>query len=110
MSAIAQDMPNYYVYVGLGSPVGHGSMITFIERITLYLVDMIRKLQRENYCSFRLKDGKAKAYQFHMLSWLEKVVWGDPCQSSFKNDMKDGALHAFHPGSRLHYFELLLRH
>lgn len=110
LSAIAQDMPNYFVYMGPGSPVGHGSMITSIERITLYAVDMIRKLQRENYTSFRLKDGKAKAYQFQMLSWLDKTVWGDPCQSSFKNGMKDGALHAFHPGSRLHYFELLKRH
>ncbi|KAJ5999337.1 hypothetical protein N7451_007147 [Penicillium sp. IBT 35674x] len=110
LSAIAQDMPNYFVYMGPGSPVGHGSMITSIERITLYAVDLIRKLQTENYSSFRLKDGKAKAYQFQMLSWLEKTVWGDPCQSSFKNGMKDGALHAFHPGSRLHYFELLRRH
>ncbi|KAJ5634435.1 hypothetical protein N7528_002277 [Penicillium herquei] len=110
MSAIAQDMPNYFIYMGPGSPVGHGSMITSIERITLYAVDLIKKLQRENYTSFRLKDGKAKAYQFQMLSWLEKTVWGDSCQSSFKNGNKNGALHAFHPGSRLHYFELLRRH
>lgn len=110
MSAIAQDMPNYFIYMGPGSPVGHGSMITSIERITLYVVDLIKKLQRENYSSFHLKDGKAKAYQFQMLSWLEKTVWGDSCQSSFKNGDKNGALHAFHPGSRLHYFELLRRH
>ncbi|PWY72573.1 steroid monooxygenase [Aspergillus eucalypticola CBS 122712] len=110
MSAIAQDMPNHFIYMGPGSPVGHGSMITSIERITLYIADIIRKLQRENYSSFRLKDGKAKAYQFQMLSWLEKTVWGDSCQSSFKNGNKNGALHAFHPGSRLHYFELLRRH
>ncbi|KAF9891925.1 hypothetical protein FE257_002888 [Aspergillus nanangensis] len=110
LSVLAQDMPNYFVYMGPGSPVGHGSMITSIERITLYIVDMVRKLQTENYSSFRLRDGKAKAYQFQMLSWLEKTVWGDPCQSSFKNGQKDGALHAFHPGSRLHYFELLRRH
>ncbi|KAL2815741.1 steroid monooxygenase [Aspergillus granulosus] len=110
LSVLAQDMPNYFVYMGPGSPVGHGSMITSIERITLYIVDMIRKLQTENYSSFRLRDGKAKAYQFQMMSWLQKTVWGDSCASSFKNGAKDGELHAFHPGSRLHYFELLRRH
>ncbi|KAJ6115234.1 hypothetical protein N7486_001012 [Penicillium sp. IBT 16267x] len=71
---------------------------------------MIRKLQRENYLSFRPKDGKPKAYQSQMLSWLEETVWDDPCQSSFKNGMKDGALHACHAGSRLNYFKLLRRH
>jgi cation diffusion facilitator CzcD-associated flavoprotein CzcO len=110
LSVLAQDMPNYVVYMGPGSPVGHGSMITSIERITLYIVDMVQKLQRENYSSFRLQDGKAKAYQFQMLNWLQKTVWGDNCASSFKNGARDGELHAFHPGSRLHYFELLRRH
>ncbi|KAL3442928.1 steroid monooxygenase [Aspergillus insuetus] len=110
LSVLAQDMPNYFVYMGPGSPVGHGSMITSIERITWYVVDMIQKLQRENYSSFRLRDGKAKAYQFQMINWLQKTVWGDSCASSFKNGAKDGELHAFHPGSRLHYFELLRRH
>jgi hypothetical protein len=44
-----------------------------------------------------------------MINWLQKTVWGDDCASSFKNGAKDGELHAFHPGSRLHYFELLRR-
>jgi cation diffusion facilitator CzcD-associated flavoprotein CzcO len=110
LSALAQDMPNYFIYMGPGCPVGHGSMITSIERITLYIVDLVRKLQTENYSSFRLRPGKAEAYQFHMLTWLQKTVWGEGCQSSFKNGLKDGALHAFHPGSRLQYFEMLRRH
>lgn len=109
MSTIAKDMPNYFLYMGPGSPVGHGSMITSIERITLYICDMIQKLQRENYTSFVLKQGKAEAYQHQMMAWLDKTVWGDKCVSSFKNGTADGPLHAFHPGSRLHYFELLRR-
>lgn len=109
LSAMAADMPNYFIYLGPGSPVGHGSLITSIERITLYIADLLRKLQSENYTSLVLKSGKAAAYQFQMLNWLDKTVWGDSCQSSFKDGTVDGALHAFHPGSRLHYFELLKR-
>ncbi|TVY18036.1 putative sterigmatocystin biosynthesis monooxygenase [Lachnellula arida] len=110
MSTIAKDMPNYFVYLGPGSPVGHGSLITSIERITLYICDIVTKLQRENYTSFTLKPGKVEAYQSQMMAWLDKTVWGDSCQSSFKNGTVTGALNAFHPGSRLHYFELLRRH
>jgi cation diffusion facilitator CzcD-associated flavoprotein CzcO len=110
LSMLAQDMPNYFVYLGPGSPVGHGSLITSIERITLYICDMVSKLQTENYSSFQLRPGGALAYQAQMLTWLDKTVWGDSCQSSFKNGTVTGALHAFHPGSRLHYFELLRRH
>ncbi|RVX72389.1 hypothetical protein B0A52_03577 [Exophiala mesophila] len=107
MSCIAANSPNYFTYLGPGSPVGHGSLITAIERVTLYLCDMVHKLQTENYNSFVLKNGVAEAYQSQMFAWLEKTVWGDDCQSSFKNGTKTGALHAFHPGSRLQYFELL---
>jgi hypothetical protein len=107
LSVVAEDMPNYFVYMGPGAPVGHGSLITSIERVTGYISMMIHKLQTENYSSFLLKQGKAKAWLAHQLSWLEKTVWGAPRASSFKNDDPNGKLHAFHPGSRLHYFELL---
>ncbi|KAK5452379.1 hypothetical protein LTS15_007445 [Exophiala xenobiotica] len=110
LSAIANDMPNYFVYMGPGAPVGHGSLLPSIERVTLYIVDMINKLQTQNYSSFLLKPGKAKNWQSQMLAWLEKTVWGDNCQSSFKNGTVDGKLYSFHGGSRLHYFELLRMH
>ena len=109
MSTVAENMPNYFVYIGPGSPVGHGSMITSIERITMYMCDIISKMQLENYTSFRLKEGKAKAYLTQTLAWNDKTVWGDKCRSSFKNGTVDGGLYAFHAGSRLHYFELLRR-
>jgi hypothetical protein len=110
LSAVINDMPNYFLYLGPGSSVGHGSLLPSIERVTLYICDLITKLQTENYSSFLLKSGKAKVWQAHMFAWLEKTVWGDKCQSSFKNGTTDGKLHAFHPGSRLHYFELLRHH
>lgn len=109
MSSIAKDMPNYFVYLGPGSPAGHGSMITSIERITVYITTLIEKMQMENYTSFVLKPGKAEAFQAQMLTWLDKTVWADNCRSSFKNGTIDGKLHSVHPGSRLHYFELLRR-
>jgi len=107
LSVVTNDMPNYFIYLGPGSPVGHGSLLPSIEQVTGYISMMINKLQTQNYSSFALQPGLAKAWQSHMFAWLEKTVWGDNCQSSFKNGTVEGKLHAFHPGSRLHYFELL---
>ena len=107
MSCVAADMPNYFVYLGPGSPVGAGSLITAVERVTLYICDIIRKMQTENYSSFQLKAGKAKAYQMQQFAWLDKTVWRDNCSSALKNGTTNGPLFALHPGSRGHYFELL---
>ena len=107
MSVIAEDMPNYCVYVGPHSPVGHGSIVPAIEQVTNYITDLIQKLQRENYQSFTLKPGKALAYQHQMLSWLDKTVWTEHCRSSFKNGTIEGKLTAYHGGSKLQYLDLL---
>ena len=107
MSCVAADMPNYFVYLGPGSPVGAGSLITAIERVTLYICDILRKLQTENYSSFQLKPGMAKAYQAQMFAWLDKTVWKDDCSSAVKNGTRDGPFTGMHAGSRMHYFELL---
>ena len=107
MSVIAPEMPNYFIYIGPHSPVGHGSLLPGIERVTLYISDLIHKLQSQNYAYLQLKAGVAEAYQFQMLAWLDKTVWGDKCRSGFKNGTIDGRLTAFHGGGRLQYFELL---
>ena len=107
MSCVAADMPNYFNYLGPGSPVGAGSLITAVEQVTLYISDILRKLQTENYSSFQLKAGKAEAFQAHSFAWLEKTVWKDNCSSAIKNGKRDGPLNAMYPGSRYHLFELL---
>ena len=107
MSCVAPNMPNYFVYLGPGSPVGAGSLITAIEQVTNYISDILRKLQTENYSSFQLKEGKAQAYREHMHAWLEKTVWKENCSSALKNGTRDGPLDAMYPGSRGHLFTIL---
>ena len=107
LSVAAENMPNYFQFMGPGAPVGHGSIISSCERISLWICDMVGKMQTQNYSSVKLKTGKAKAWQNQMLAWLDKTVWKEPCNSSFKNGTSNGSLYSFHGGSRLHYFELL---
>ncbi|KAH8819264.1 cyclohexanone monooxygenase [Xylogone sp. PMI_703] len=107
LSLAAENMPNYFVYMGPTSPLGHGSIVGSIESVTDYIRKFIYKLQTENYAKFTLKHHYAEAWQSHALKWVEKTVWNAPCVSTFKNGTKDGKIVSLHPGSRLHYFDLL---
>ncbi|KAH8804872.1 cyclohexanone monooxygenase [Xylogone sp. PMI_703] len=95
LSVTATDMPNYFVYLGPASAVGHGSIVPSIEMVTGYISNMLYKLQTQNYGSLCPKADVVEAWQQHALLWLEKSAWATPCVISL------------HAGSRLHYFELL---
>ena len=107
LSVTAEDMPNYFVYMGPASPLGHGSIVGSIEKVTAYIRKLIFKIQTENYSSVTPKANIVKAYQAHALKWIQKTVWDADCVSTFKNGTKGGKVVSLHPGSRLHYFDLL---
>ncbi|KAK4553512.1 hypothetical protein LTR86_009308 [Recurvomyces mirabilis] len=107
LSVTATDMPNFFTIMGPYSPLGHGSVVTSIEAVTRYICDLIKKLQTQNYSYLVPRAHVAKAYQTHALRWLERTAWASHCSSTYKNGTADGALNSLHPGSRLHYFELL---
>lgn len=108
LSVTAARMPNYFIFLGPASPLGHGSVVTSVERITDYIRKLVWKMQTENYSSIVPKPHIPKAYQKHAVAWLEKTAWNSHCVSTFKNGKKDGKLVSLHPGSRLHYFHMLM--
>jgi len=100
-------MPNYFTYLGPASPLGHGRLDLVHRIVTNYIVDVIRKLQTQNYSSLCPKSHIPAAYQKSALAWLDRTVWTSNCQSTFKNGTVDGKLVSLHPGSRLHMSKLL---
>lgn len=107
LGVTVEAMPNYFVYMGPTSPLGHGSIIGSIEHVTGYIRQFVYKLQTENYAYFQPKEGVCKAWQAHALKWMAKTVWVEGCASSFKNGASEAPVVSLHPGSRLHYFDLL---
>lgn len=107
LSLAAAHMPNYFTYLGPGSPLGHGSVVTSLERVTEYISKFVTKLQTENYISVVIKPHIPRAYQKQALAWLDKTAWSSHCVSTYKNGKRDGDIIALHPGSRLHFFDLL---
>jgi hypothetical protein len=53
------------------------------------------------------KEIVTKAWIAHAMKWMEKTVWVENCASSFKNGSSGRTVVSLHPGSRLHYFDLL---
>ncbi|KAL5585622.1 hypothetical protein FOVSG1_015011 [Fusarium oxysporum f. sp. vasinfectum] len=107
LSVCAADMPNYFTILGPASSLGHGSLVTSIEMCNRFIVRMIRKLQKQNYSSFSLRPGVARAYQNHALSYIKRTVWASGCTNTYKNGTKDGELRSLHPGSLIQLFKLL---
>jgi cation diffusion facilitator CzcD-associated flavoprotein CzcO len=107
LSVTVRSMPNYFVYMGPTSPLGHGSLVGSVEHVTGYIRKMLWKLQTENYVSFVPKDAVTHAWLHHAQKWMSKTVWEENCPSSFKNGSSAGPVVSLHPGSRLHYFDLL---
>lgn len=94
-------MPNYFVYMGPTSPLGHGSIVSSVEHVTGYISKLIFKLQTEAYASFALRPVVSKAWLAHTLKWMDKTVWVEGCPSSFKNGKSRAPVISLHPGSRL---------
>lgn len=107
LSVTVADMPNYFLYLGPGSPLGHGSVVTSLERVTEYIGRFITKLQTENYSSVVPYSHIPTAYSKQAQAWLKRTAWSSHCVSTYKNGTRDGPIIGLHPGSRLHFFELL---
>ncbi|KAJ4316129.1 hypothetical protein N0V94_005617 [Neodidymelliopsis sp. IMI 364377] len=107
LSVTVKDMPNYFVMMGPQSPLGHGSMTGSVEHVTRYMCKLIVKLQTEGYASLVPKTPVSDAWLAHATKWIEKTVWVENCASSFKNGSSGRTVVSLHPGSRLHYFNLL---
>lgn len=107
LSVTVKDMPNYFVMMGPQSPLGHGSITGSIEHVTKYVRQLLYKLQTEAYASLVPKDTVTNAWLAHAVKWMDKTVWVEKCASSFKNGSSGKTVVSLHPGSRLHFFDLL---
>ncbi|EWY79376.1 hypothetical protein FOYG_17454 [Fusarium oxysporum NRRL 32931] len=107
LSVTVDKMPNYFVMMGPQSPLGHGSITGSIEKVTGYVRKLVFKLQTEAYASLVPREVVTEAWLAHAMKWMDKTVWVEGCASSFKNGSSGRTVVSLHPGSRLHYFDLL---
>lgn len=124
LALAAADMPNYFMFQGPNSPVGHGSAMQIIEHSTKYMLKMIYKAQTEGYKAFAPRSDAIEDFVEHADEFMKRMIWSGQCKSWFKNgNVKvrlpgrcklantctgtlDGPV-SLHPGSRVHWFHAL---
>ncbi|KAK5049830.1 hypothetical protein LTR84_003948 [Exophiala bonariae] len=101
------NFPNYFLVMGPNSPLTHGSALPSIEHLTKYLVRLLYKFQTQNYKSVEPYEEAVKDFIQHSDTLIMKTVWGGRCRSWLKGGKDEGPALS-HPGSRLHWFQMLL--
>ncbi|CAI4215879.1 unnamed protein product [Parascedosporium putredinis] len=99
-------MPNYFTVGGPYFSFGHGSYISMVELFMNNILQVVKKMQKEDIKSVTPKKEATDAFMEHADVWLKRTVWSESCTNWFKNSKADGVLTVF-PGSRVVLADLL---
>ncbi|KAL4862560.1 hypothetical protein BDV12DRAFT_42067 [Aspergillus spectabilis] len=101
MSLAPQKMPNYFCFLGPNGGPGLGSTVPFLEAQGKYMIQCIKKLQREWLKSMVIKYDAVKAFGAYVDRFLEPTVYNGNCRVWWRHK-GNGRLLAMWPGSALH--------
>ncbi|KAH7308922.1 putative monooxygenase [Stachybotrys elegans] len=107
LSMAVPNFPNYILYMGPNGPLSHGSALPSIEHITKYVIKLLCKVQTEGYKSVVPTQHALDDFINHADTFLVRTVWNAKCRSWLKGGKEDGPA-LVHPGSRLHWFHMLM--
>ncbi|KAI2780749.1 FAD/NAD(P)-binding domain-containing protein [Daldinia loculata] len=107
MSCALAGAPNYFTFLGPNGPIGHGSVFTLSEHIARYITRIIAKCQKEGIKAVVPSDAAVDDYSQHVTTFMPRTAWASPGKSWFKGGTEDGPVTALHPGSRVHFFQML---
>lgn len=126
LAICAAHMPNYFMFTGPNSPIGHGSVPQMLDWSAEYMHQWIKKIAREDikyvrtlsstqwllsllinsflYRSIAVKDSIVHAYNAYAQENLKRSVWSGNCHSWYKGHKGEGSpVTAMYPGSVLHF-------
>jgi hypothetical protein len=68
---------------------------------------MLYKAQMQGIKAVSPKREAIRDFIEHSEEFMKQTAWSTPCRSWFKNGSVDGPVTALHPGSRIHWFQML---
>lgn len=107
MSLMVPDYPNYFTFLGPSAPVAHGSLTHVIEKSAQWMIKAISKMQGEGIRSIAPKKDITRKFNIHRNALMPTTTWSSSCSSWYKNGKADGPVIAIHPGSKLHFFDMI---
>jgi hypothetical protein len=108
LSLAVDGFPNFFMMLGPNSGIGSGSLTMMLEAEGDYVVQCIRKLQKEDYSSMCVKKERVTDWSDFCQSYFRKTVYTDHCHSWYKSEGGSGdRIVGLWPGSTLHALEAL---
>ncbi|OAL30493.1 hypothetical protein AYO20_08712 [Fonsecaea nubica] len=102
LSICVPKMPNFFIFFGPNGGAGSGSAIPFLESVTLYLVKLVQKIQREYIKSMVVTEKATSDFVRHVDEYFSKTVFTETCKSWFKRNKQNGRVTALWPGASIH--------
>ncbi|KAF5651837.1 hypothetical protein F25303_3879 [Fusarium sp. NRRL 25303] len=93
----AANMPNYFIFIGPNSPVGHGSLLDSVFCVAKWILKWCRKIATEDIKSVCVKQQALDDYNVYLQELLKRMVWTGSCRSWYKNRKKEGHVTAVPP-------------
>jgi hypothetical protein len=76
--------------------------------VSKHFIQIIEKMAYEHVTSFEPKHEAVADFEEHRRTFIPRTAWSQPCRSWFKQGTTDGEVMMW-PGSRIHFFENMLR-
>jgi hydroxyversicolorone monooxygenase len=87
-------------------PVENGSVAGPLLGVCEYMIQIIKKMQREHIKSWVPKQSVTDRFNEHVQEWVKHTVWKDTCRAWYR-DNDTGRVNAIWPGSSLHYADVI---
>lgn len=108
MSLMVPEYPNYFISAGPAGPVAHGSVSQVIERLSIYMLKCISKMQAEGIRAIAPRADRTRQINIHRNALMPKTAWGSGgCSSWYKGGTVDAPVVAIHAGSKHHFLEMI---
>jgi hypothetical protein len=96
------EMPNMMRFIGPNGASGTGGLIHLLECGCEYMINTIKKAQREYLKSITAKRESVDLFTAHVDEYFAKTIYTQPCRSWMKRGKEDGRVITIWPGSALH--------
>ncbi|HYI62488.1 MAG TPA: NAD(P)/FAD-dependent oxidoreductase [Acidimicrobiales bacterium] len=78
--------PNLFLLIGPNTGLGHSSMVFMIESQITYVLDALRRMERDGIGRVEVRGEAVEAYNDEIQSRLEGTVWMSGCASWYLDD------------------------
>ncbi|KEF60299.1 uncharacterized protein A1O9_05150 [Exophiala aquamarina CBS 119918] len=103
----APDHPNYFVFNGPNSPVGHGVLLSSMLLVAQWMLKWCKKISTEDIKSVCVTREAVRDYNEYSQEVLKGTVWAADCKSWYKNGKTEGKVTALYAGSVLHFRKII---